>query len=232
MRPRKPNATLSGAENSDLLCPRFSELALILTSMLFEEEEEVEADEDGLRGAGVGGKMGFFLMFLSIAEEQTNNRHWLMDRIFQCHSSLRASEIDKQGGATGRSSVFLSMAFTVWTQSSVRKRGGEKWSHTGLRNERWRIDWWRNTFTHACHSDMWALLPLMLVLVQEWVFLQILSDKTLNYNHSCRSACTKHTQTPQETPFHAGFSPVQRGKTQQGRGKNQVSGFLLKRKNI
>lgn len=75
MRPRKPNATLSGAENSDLLCPRFSELALILTSMLFEEEEEVEADEDGLRGAGVGGKMGFFLMFLSIAEEQTNNRH-------------------------------------------------------------------------------------------------------------------------------------------------------------
>lgn len=64
----------------DLLCPRLSEWALILVSRPFVEEvdegadvEEADVEEAHLRGAGVGGIIAFFLVFLSNTVEKTNN---------------------------------------------------------------------------------------------------------------------------------------------------------------
>lgn len=59
----------------DLLCPMLSDWALILTSRLFVDEVEEGADVEDvhLRGAGVGGIIAFFAMFLSNAREETNN---------------------------------------------------------------------------------------------------------------------------------------------------------------
>lgn len=52
-----------------------SDWALILTSRLFvdEVEEGAGVEDIHLRGAGVGGIIAFFVMFLSNAREKTNN---------------------------------------------------------------------------------------------------------------------------------------------------------------